>query len=153
MGGVKDNAPLSEAPASLVTVNVLAKRPREHFAPLMALKVYTLAKCSTCRAATKWLREHKIAFDELAIRETPPSAKELRAMIAAQPGLRRVFNSSGLDYRAQGLSERIDGLSQDDAVALLGSNGNLVKRPFVIGDGIALVGFDEAAWRKAFGKG
>lgn len=116
----------------------------------MALKVYTLAQCSTCRAATKWLRARGIEFDEKAIRETPPSPSELRRMIGAQPTLRRVFNTSGQDYREQKLGERLDGLSPDEAITLLSANGNLVRRPFVLGDGVALVGFDEAVWEKAF---
>ena len=38
-------------------------------------------------------------------------------------------------------------MRQSDALTLLAGNGNLVKRPFLVGDGIALVGFDAAAWQ------
>jgi len=119
----------------------------------MSLKFYIYAKCSTCRNAAKWLRERSIAFTEHAIRETPPSPVELRAMLAAYGGdaeLRRIFNTSGMDYRAQGLAQKLPKMSVDEALGLLGQNGNLVKRPFLIGEhdgrSVALVGFKEAEW-------
>jgi len=119
----------------------------------MSLKLYTYAKCSTCRNAVKWLRERGIVFTEHAIRETAPSPAELRTMLAAYGGpseLRRIFNTSGLDYRAQGLAQKLPEMSVDEALALLGQNGNLVKRPFLIGEHegrcVALVGFKQAEW-------
>ena len=115
-----------------------------------ALKVYTLAQCSTCRDATRWLRAHGLAFDERAIRETPPTLAELRAMLAAHGGeIQRLFNSSGLEYRAQHLAEKLPALSETAALALLAGNGSLVKRPFLLGGGAALVGFNEAKWAAA----
>jgi len=115
-----------------------------------ALKIYTLANCDTCRRAVQWLRAHAIAVEERAIRETPPSAAELRAMLAAQGGERRkLFNTSGRDYREQQLGEKLPALSEAAALALLAANGNLVKRPFLIGAGVALVGFDEKTWAAA----
>ncbi|MBS0663760.1 MAG: Spx/MgsR family RNA polymerase-binding regulatory protein [Verrucomicrobia bacterium] len=111
------------------------------------LKVYTYANCDTCRRAVKWLRARKLAFTELPIRETPPSPTELRTMLAAYGGeRRRLFNTSGKDYRDQQLGEKLPGLTDPAALALLAANGNLVKRPFLLGPGVALVGFDESAW-------
>jgi arsenate reductase len=116
-----------------------------------ALKVYTLAQCSTCREATRWLNAHGLAFEERAIRETPPTPLELRAMLAAHGGeIRRLFNTSGLEYRAQRLAGKLPALTEAAALALLAGNGSLVKRPFVIGGGVALVGFDEAKWTAAW---
>ena len=118
-----------------------------------ALKIYTLAQCSTCRRATQWLRAHGFGFEERAIRETPPTLPELRGMLAAHGGeIRRLFNTSGLEYRAQKLSEKLPGLGASAALALLAGNGSLVKRPFLIGDGVALVGFNEAQWAAALPK-
>jgi arsenate reductase len=112
------------------------------------LKIYTLANCDACRAATKWLRAQGIAFEERAIRENPPTTAELRAMLAAHQGeLRKLFNTAGREYREQKLGEKLPALSEAAALALLAGNGSLVKRPFLIGDGAAHVGFDEAAWR------
>ncbi len=114
------------------------------------LTVYTLRQCSTCRDAVRWLQDHGVGFVEKAIRETPPTLAELRAMLAAQGGqVRRLFNASGIEYRAQGLARKLPALTPDAALRLLAGNGSLVKRPFVIGPGVALVGFDAAAWEAA----
>jgi arsenate reductase len=118
------------------------------------LRVYTYASCDTCRRATKWLRGHAVSFEERPIRETPPSLPELRTMLAAHDGeLRKLFNTAGRDYREQKLGEKLPTLSEADALALLARNGNLVKRPFLVGASVALVGFDAAAWMEAVGRG
>ena len=118
---------------------------------MKTLKVYTYANCGTCRKAVKWLDAHGLRYEEIAIRETPPAPAELRSMLAAQGGeLRRLFNTSGRDYRELKLGEKLSGMSEADALRLLAGNGNLVKRPFLLGpDGVALVGFAEPAWRAA----
>jgi arsenate reductase len=114
------------------------------------LKVYTYAKCDTCRKAVKFLRARGMAFEEIPIRETPPSRSELEAMAQAYGGeMRRLFNTSGRDYKGLGLSAKLPGLGREEIFALLAGNGNLVKRPFALGDGVSLVGFNEAAWNAA----
>jgi len=117
------------------------------------LKIYTLAQCSTCRDATKWLRARGLEFDERAIRETPPKPAELRTMLAAHDGnLRKLFNSSGIEYRAQKLADKLPAMSESAQLALLAGNGSLVKRPFLLGPGVALVGFDAKKWAAALPK-
>ncbi len=116
------------------------------------LKVYQYSGCSTCKNALKWLKQHAIAFEEIAIRETPPTLAELKAMLAAFEGdLRRLFNTSGMDYRSLGLKDKLPAMSTNAALKMLSENGNLVKRPFAIDakSGIQLVGFKEAEWEAA----
>lgn len=114
--------------------------------------MYTYQGCSTCRDAVKWLRQRGVTFTELPIRETPPTLTELRGMLKAFEGnLRAMFNTSGMDYRAMGLKDKLPGLSTDEALKLLASNGNLIKRPFVIDPAkqIYLTGFKEKEWESA----
>jgi arsenate reductase len=114
------------------------------------MKVYTYKNCSTCRKATQWLRAKGIAFVELPIRETPPDALELRAMLDHQGGeLRRLFNTAGADYRQLNLKTKLPGMSQEEAVTLLAGQGNLVKRPFLIDEKVGLVGFHPEKWAQA----
>ncbi len=116
------------------------------------LKFYAYKGCGTCRKARKFLDENGIAYEEIAIRETPPQTGECKEMLAAYDGeLRKLFNTSGGDYKALGMKDKLSGLGTEEACELLGSNGNLVKRPFLIGDGVALVGFNEAVWEKTLG--
>jgi arsenate reductase len=114
-----------------------------------SVTVYTYSNCSTCRDAVKWLRARGVAFIEKPIRETPPSVAELERMLGYQNGkLRRLFNTSGQDYRALGLADKLPAMTETEALALLAGNGRLVKRPFVLGDTFGLVGFDQAEWAR-----
>lgn len=111
------------------------------------LTLYTYRNCSTCRKATKFLDAQGIAYEERPIRETPPTEAELARMLDAYDGtMSRLFNTSSRDYREASLKDQLPKLSQAEAFALLQANGNLVKRPFLLGDGVALVGFKEAEW-------
>lgn len=114
------------------------------------LTVYAYSGCSTCKKATAWLEAHGIAFQEKAIRETPPGVDELRTMLAAAGGdVRKLCNTSGRDYRERKLGGQLAVLPVDEVLELLAANGNLVRRPFVLGDGVALVGFKETEWSAA----
>lgn len=116
------------------------------------LTLYTLRNCSSCRAAVQWLEAHGMNFIEKPIRETPPSQAELRTMLAEQRGkLRRLFNTGGREYRALGLAQKLPLMTEVEALALLAGNGSLVKRPFLLGPGVALVGFDEKTWAVTLG--
>ena len=108
-------------------------------------------KCSTCKKAKKWLDEHNVAYEDRHIVEHNPTAEELAAWQAAS-GLpvRRFFNTSGKLYRELGVKARLDaGMTDTEAFDLLATEGMLVKRPLVVGEGFVLVGFREAAWEDA----
>lgn len=116
------------------------------------ITVYAYKGCDTCRKALKWLNERGIPHEVKAIRETPPAVAELKAAVAAFGGdLRLLFNTSGGDYRELGLKDKLPGMSADEAVALLSTNGNLVKRPFVVGGGVVLAGFKADEWARVLG--
>lgn len=117
----------------------------------MKLRVWAYTGCDTCRKALKFLAERKIAHEVIAIREHPPGVAELRAMFAHLGGdLRRLFNTSGLDYRALNMKERLPSLVTDEALALLAANGNLVKRPFALGKDRGTTGFKPEEWARLF---
>ncbi len=116
------------------------------------ISVYAYKGCDTCRKALKWLTERGIPHEVKAIRETPPTVAELNVALVAFGGdLRPLFNTSGGDYRELGLKDKLPSMTADEAVALLSKNGNLVKRPFVIGDGVVLVGLKEGEWAGVLG--
>jgi len=88
-----------------------------------------------------------VEFVEKPIYEQPPTTAELKRMLSFQGGaIRKLFNTSGIQYRERNLAAKLPALSESEALALLASDGRLVKRPFVLGDGIGLVGFDPAQW-------
>ena len=115
----------------------------------MALRVYAYEKCGTCRKALKFLAAKKVAHEVIPIRQQPPTIAELRAMLAHVGGdLRKLFNTSGQDYRALDLKSRLPNLSEDEALALLAGNGNLIKRPFALTPKSGVVGFREEEWEQ-----
>ncbi len=114
------------------------------------MKLYQYDKCSTCSKAKKYLNARGIDYTPIAIRDTPPTLAELKKMLAAYQGdLKRLFNTSGQDYRTLGIKDRLKTMTPEQALELLSQNGNLVKRPFVIAGDTCLVGFQEDAWDKA----
>jgi len=112
------------------------------------LTAYLHPTCTTCESARQWLQKHAVAFVEKDIRTTPPTVAELRAMQAAQGGERKkLLNTSGIEYRKQGLAAKLPGMGDAEAHALLATNGMFIKRPFVLGPrGVGLVGFNEEKW-------
>ena len=114
------------------------------------LTVYAYRNCDTCRKALARLTAAGIDFVERPIREQPPTPAELKRVLAAVGGdIRRLFNTSGQDYRALGIAAQVKDLNDAGAIALLASNGNLCKRPVAIGPKIALVGFKPDEWKAA----
>lgn len=116
------------------------------------LKVYAYAGCDTCRKALKFLTSRKIAHEVIPIREQPPTLGELKRMLALYDGeLRKLFNTSGQDYKALALKDKLPGMKVDEALKLLASNGNLVKRPFALTKDDGHVGFKETEWQEWLG--
>ncbi|MBQ6066616.1 MAG: arsenate reductase family protein [Clostridia bacterium] len=105
-------------------------------------------KCTTCQKAQKWLDEHGAVYDFRNIREENPTESELREWHARSGlPLKRFFNTSGLQYKALDLKNRLPEMSEDEQFALLASDGMLVKRPLLISDSFVLVGFKEAEYQ------
>ncbi|MDO4312105.1 MAG: arsenate reductase family protein [Eubacteriales bacterium] len=104
-------------------------------------------KCSTCKKAEKWLKDHGVDYESRHIKEENPTEEELRRWIAAS-GLpvKRFFNTSGMLYREMGLKDRLADMSEDEQIALLATDGMLVKRPLLVTEDSVKVGFKEAEW-------
>ena len=108
--------------------------------------------CSTCKKARKWLEEHSISFTARHIKEDNPSYQELSQWytMSGLP-LKRFFNTSGQQYRALELSAKLPGMTEEEQFALLATDGMLVKRPLLIGEGFVLAGFKQPEWEAALG--
>ena len=104
-------------------------------------------RCTTCQKAKKWLDENNLEYTERHIVENNPSYDELKEWFnkSGLP-LKKFFNTSGLLYKEMQLKDKLHGMSEEDQLELLATNGMLVKRPMVVSDGFVLVGFKEAEW-------
>lgn len=106
-------------------------------------------KCTTCQKARQWLDAHGVDYTVRDIKEDPPTEAELRAWHAQSVlPLKRFWNTSGLQYRALNLKDRLPQMSEDEQFALLATDGMLVRRPILVGDDVAFPGFREAEWEK-----
>ena len=114
--------------------------------------VYVYRGCSTCMKALKWLAANGVEFTEKAIRETPPKQAELkRALVEYADGnIKKLCNTSGQDYRASGMKDRIAEMSDAAVIKELAANGNMCKRPLLLAENGCLVGFKEPEWQAFF---
>ena len=116
----------------------------------MALVLYHYPKCSTCRKARSWLDEQGIAYELVDLVAAPPRREELaRAASLAGVPVRKLFNTSGQSYRQGGFKERLPSMTDDDVLAALAADGKLIKRPLLVGNDLALVGFRAESWSRA----
>lgn len=116
---------------------------------MKVLKIYEYTNCSTCKRALRFLLNNRYAVERVDIFRDPPSRSELKKMIAFQGGdFRKVINTAGKVYQEMGLKDKLKGMTEDEVIALLATNGRLVKRPFLLTEKAGLVGFDNAEWSK-----
>lgn len=111
-------------------------------------------KCTTCQRARKWLDGQGAAYEARDIKEDNPTLEELTAWYRRSGlPLKKFFNTSGLQYRALGLKDRLPEMSEGEQLALLASDGMLVKRPLLVTGETAIPGFREAEWQEALQRG
>jgi len=104
-------------------------------------------KCTTCQKAQQWLDAHGVGYDARDIKQDNPSYDELRTWHQASGlPLKKFFNTSGLLYKSLELKEKLPDMSEEEQLSILATDGMLVKRPILAGEGFVLVGFREAEW-------
>ena len=110
-------------------------------------------KCTTCQKAKKFLEANGIDVEERHIRDNKPTVEELSEWhrLSGLP-LKKFFNTSGLLYKELQLKDRLPAMSEAEQLALLASDGMLVKRPLLSGGDFVLVGFREAEWKSVLGR-
>ena len=111
------------------------------------IKFVCYPKCSTCKKAQTWLDENNIEYEIRDIKTDNPTYDELSQWhkISGLP-LRRFFNTSGILYRSMDLKNKLDNMTEDEQLALLSTDGMLVKRPIAVADNAVLVGFNADKW-------
>lgn len=107
------------------------------------------SKCSTCQKAKKWLDAHNIAYEERDIKTDNPSKEELEVWHEKSGvELKKFFNTSGMLYKSMQLKSKLPEMTQEEQLALLGTDGMLVKRPILVGDDFVLTGFKEDQYER-----
>lgn len=104
-------------------------------------------RCSTCQKAKKWLDENNLKYTERHIVEDNPTYEDLKDWYSRSGlPLKKFFNTSGLLYKDMKLKDKLPGMSEDEQLKLLATNGMLVKRPVLVNGDTVLLGFKEAEW-------
>ena len=117
------------------------------------LKFICYPKCTTCQRAEKWLKDNGISYEFRDIKTDNPTIEELTEWYKKSGlPLKKFFNTSGLLYKSLDLKNKLPSMSEDEMLKLLSTDGMLVKRPLLIGDGFVLVGFKEDEWRVLLSK-
>ena len=115
----------------------------------MSMLFLEYPKCTTCKKAKNWLNDHGAKFEDRDIKEKNPTAEELKTWYQKSGlPLKRFFNTSGMLYKSMQLKDRLPDMSEEEQLALLASDGMLVKRPLLIKGDTVLVGFKEAEWER-----
>lgn len=110
-------------------------------------------KCTTCQKAKKWLDENGISYELRDIKTENPSAQELEHWYRRSGlPLKKFFNTSGLLYKSMELKDKLPGMTEEEMLHLLATDGMLVKRPLLVGEETVLVGFKEAEWAQRLPK-
>lgn len=111
--------------------------------------LYFYSRCGTCVKAKKWLESHGIPCDVRDIKTEPPTLEELTSYYQKSGlPLKKFFNTSGQVYKAMELKNKLPDMPESEQLALLASDGMLVKRPIVVAGDTVLVGFKEAEWEE-----
>lgn len=110
-------------------------------------------KCTTCQKARKWLEEKGISYELRDIKTENPSAQELEQWYRRSGlPLKKFFNTSGLLYKSMELKDKLPGMTEEEMLHLLATDGMLVKRPLLVGEETVLVGFKQAEWAQRLPK-
>lgn len=108
-------------------------------------------KCGSCRKAKAFLDVRDIEYEDFDVTQTPPSKSALKRAMKAK-GLRKLFNTSGVQYRELNIKDKISSMTETQALDLLAANGRLIKRPIAIDKDRVTVGFDpeeyETVWSR-----
>jgi len=110
-------------------------------------------KCTTCQKAKTLLDSYHAQYETRDIKADNPRYDELKEWLAlSELPVRKLFNTSGQLYRSLGLKDKMPSMSEDECLKLLATDGMLVKRPLLIDEYRALVGFNKEEWASWCGK-
>lgn len=105
-------------------------------------------KCTTCQKAEKYLQAQGAEYTLRNIKEENPTLEELTAWykLSGLP-LKRFFNTSGMLYKELKLKDKLPTMTEEEQLALLATDGMLVKRPLIVTKQFVLAGFKEKEWQ------
>ncbi|PWD87406.1 arsenate reductase [Ignatzschineria cameli] len=107
--------------------------------------VYGIKNCDTMKKAFNWLDLHKISYQFQDYRNPPLPEATLNQLID-KIGLDKLVNKRSTSWRALSESEKAAVMEKESAIAILQAHPTLIKRPVIVTDDQAFVGFSEALY-------
>ena len=112
------------------------------------ITVYGIKNCDTVKKALKWLADHNIQHKLHDYRVDGLDTAFLE-QAEAQFGWENLVNKRSTTWR--NLDENVKKtLSKSTALSVLADNPTLIKRPIILQEGKALIGFDEKEYQAVF---
>ncbi|ERJ13008.1 arsenate reductase family protein [Haloplasma contractile] len=115
------------------------------------IKMYCHPRCTTCKKAEKWLKEHNVEYSYHDITQDPFHAEDVEELHRkSEKPIKKLFNTSGKLYREQNMKDKVSNLTDNEAYEVLASSGMMMKRPILVHDDRVLVGFKEDEYGALF---
>lgn len=113
------------------------------------LTIYGIKNCNTMKKCFDFLNDKGITYQFFDYKKSTLSQADFETFIGIFGD--KVINRQGTTYRK--LDDETKAiLATDDVSAMyeiVKMNQSVLKRPIVVGDGVALIGFDENEWANA----
>ncbi len=114
----------------------------------MPLILYGIPNCDTVKKARVWLDAHKIAYSFHDYKKSGVDKAHLERWCTAL-GWETVLNRAGTTFKALPDADKT-GLNQAKAVALMGTNPSMIKRPILESETQLMAGFKPDQYEAAF---
>lgn len=104
--------------------------------------IYEKSSCGTCKKVKRYLTDRGIIFESRDISSSPPP-RDLLERAIEEGDLKRFLNTRSSIYREKGLAFNLP--QKGEAIGMMLSDTNLIKRPVLVSSNGVAFGFDRAA--------
>lgn len=111
-----------------------------HKSPKKAVRFLHKPNCTTCRKAKKYLERHGVALHFRDLGKDRLTPAELEDLIGRQD-YTMFLNPRNETYRRKNMKTKPP--SRREAIRMMASEPNLIRRPIVVAGGRVIIGFDE----------
>ena len=115
------------------------------------IQVYGITNCDTVKKTLTWLKENEISFEFHNFKKEGITADKLKEWLKTS-SLEKILNKKSIAFKNLSAEEQLMIANKNDAIRLMQTNTNLIKRPVLEIAGTVLNGFQEDELKKAFGK-
>ena len=115
------------------------------------MKVYGITNCNTVKKALDWLKANHVAYEFQDFKKLGVSAEKLQEW-NDKAGYEKFLNKQGLTWKQLDPAVKETVKSATDALQLLQQKTSMIKRPVIEAGSFLFFGFDEAVYKKHFGK-